>query len=120
MNSCPHCGNKTIGAWAKWRSRQINPTQCSACQGLSFVPHAVSGGIFVGSIMLLAIAGFTSSALQNVWVLVGGGLASIAFYAWRWAQTSLTTTTGKSSVEHVTKRNTRIAVIWLLITALFN
>lgn len=119
MNTCPHCGKKTIGSWAKWVSHPIRPVQCSACQGLSFVPSAVLGGIWVGSVLLLAIAGFASSALQNAWVLVGGALASAAFYGWRWTKTSLTST-GAAVVDQVTKRNTRITVIWLLISALFN
>ena len=119
MHTCPHCGNKTVGNWAKWVSHQIRPAQCSACKGLSFVPRAVSGGIWVCSVLLLAIAGFASSALQNAWVLVGGALTSATFYVWRWTKTSLTST-DTAVVDQVTKRNTRITVIWLLISALFN
>jgi hypothetical protein len=119
MNTCPHCGGHTFSAFEKWRSTQAHPAQCEACGAMSFVPHAISGGIFIGSLLLLVVAGFAASAFQNGFILMMGAIAAMANYLWRWSKVHLTIT-GGTNVREARKRDGWLLGLWVLVSALFN
>jgi|GEM_PF-3172071 len=86
---------------------------------MGLVPHAISSGIFIGSLLLIAVAGFAASALQDGFILLAGVIVAMAYYLWRWSKVPMAIT-GETAVREARKRDGWLLGFWVLVSALFN